>query len=85
MTALPHHHEAHFSQSNPYTGMSPDLLVHKMWESLDQLRDTLTQSTKNTRQMVENSRLMMSKWHRVTEIIQDLVQEEAVHEHLQMT
>jgi hypothetical protein len=32
--------------------------------------------------MVENSHLMMSKWHRVLELVQDLEQEEVVHEHL---
>ncbi|XP_062152758.1 uncharacterized protein LOC133861071 [Alnus glutinosa] len=63
--------------------MSHNLLIHKPWESLDQLRDTLTQSKENTHRMVEYSRLMMSKWNQVTEIIQDLVQEEAVHVHPQ--
>jgi hypothetical protein len=84
MATLLHHHDTLLSRPNRYAGMSQNLLIHKLLESLDQLQNTLKQSRENTRHFLaimkakeEKSRHLWCTQDTVSEIVQVLEPTEA--------
>jgi hypothetical protein len=84
MATMLHHHDTLLFRPNRYAGMSQNLLMHNLLESLDQLQNTLTQSRENTRHFLaimkakeEKSCHLWCTHDTVSEIVQVLEPKEA--------